>query len=437
MIQRSLTIFLVLISGIQWTYAQPKSKGYAMLGSITKRDARIWYHENGVRRANISYWLSDEPSNRHQASISLDSAFGYCGTFELGLLSPGKKYEFSINDQFKGNFTTQSLWEWRTDPPTLHVAFGSCAYINDAEYDRPGKSYGGDDQIFNSIAEKNPDAMIWLGDNVYFREGDWDTQSGMVNRYLQSREFGALQKLWTACPHYAIWDDHDFGPNDSNGSFVHKNTSLAVFEHFWCNPTSGIENSKGICSMTRIADVDFFFLDNRYHRTAAKYNSTPYLSVPHGSQILDEGQREWLINSLLTSTASFQVICIGGQFLNSEQVFENFANSAEERTYLLHQFNQTGKKILFLTGDRHFGEISLYNENAIPIYDITSSPLTSSPGNVKDEKNKYRVLGTEVNQRHFAMLHVTGPRTNRSVSVSFHDTSGKIIHEYTLNYEKK
>jgi alkaline phosphatase D len=431
-----LFIFSIFTNGL-FAQASPSSAGYAMLGSISKRDAQIWYHEEGTKLAHIQYWPSGDPVSAKNATIKIDSAFGYCGTFYLGLLTPGRKYDFKINQKFSGSFTTQTLWEWRTDPPAIHIAFGSCAYLNDPEYDRPGKSYGGEDQIFNSIAEKNPDAMIWLGDNVYFREGDWDSQSGMVHRYLQSREHPALQKLWTTCPQYAIWDDHDFGPNDSNGSFVLKNTSLEVFRHFWCNPTTGLDNSKGIASMTRIADIDFFFLDNRYHRTAAKYNSTPFLSVSHGSQILDEGQREWLINALMTSTASYQVICLGGQFLNSEQVFENFANSYEEKNYLLQQFNNTGKKILFLTGDRHFGEISKYEDNNIPIYDVTSSPLTSSPGNNKDEKNKYRVLGTEVNQRHFAMLNVTGPKNNRSVSISFYATDGKLIHEYPLSYEKK
>ena len=409
--------------------------GYAMLGTIGKRDAKIWYHENGAKWASIAYWPTGDPTSVKQTGIQLDSAYGYCGTFELSLLVPGRKYDYTINQHLTGTFTTQSLWEWRTDPPAMHIAFGSCAYINDPDYDRPGKSYGGEDEIFNSIAEKNPDAMIWLGDNVYFREGDWESQAGMVNRYLQSRELPALQKLWTACPHYAIWDDHDFGPNDSNGSFVLKNTSLEVFDHFWCNPTTGIEGSKGICSMTRIGDIDFFFLDNRFHRTSPKYNNTPFISVPHGTQILDEGQREWLINALLSSNASYQVICIGGQFLNSAQVYENFSNSAEERSYLLHQMNSMDKKILFLTGDRHFGEIAKYNDNKVPIYEITSSPLTSTAGAPKDEENKYRVSGTEITQRNFAMLHITGPRKDRKISVTFHDTHGKLIHEFGLDYE--
>ncbi len=426
---------LLILNGFSIkAHAQP---GYAMLGAIGKRDAKIWYHQSKTHYAQLEYWPSGDPVSAYKASISLDSAFGYCGTFELPMLTPGKKYEFWINQHYQGSFTTQSLWEWRTDPPALHIAFGSCAYLNDPDFDRPGKSYGGEDEIFNSIANKNPDAMIWLGDNVYFREGDWDSQAGMVNRYLQSREHASLQKLWITCPHYAIWDDHDFGPNDSNGSFVLKKTSLEVFRHFWCNPTTGVESSKGICSMTRIGDIDFFFLDNRYHRTAPQYNHTPFLSVPHGAQILDEGQREWLINALLTSNASYQVICIGGQFLNSAQVYENFSNSAEERSYLLQQFNNTGKKILFLTGDRHFGEISKFEDNQIPIYDITSSPLTSGPGNFKDEKNQYRVAGTEITQRNFAMLHITGPRKERKISVTFHDTKGNIIHEYNLDYDKK
>ena len=428
------TILVLLWLPIAAWGQEKTSNAHFMLGGISKRDAEIWYQQDGMHHAKIQYWPSGDPVSSQTITIPLDSAFGYCGTFHLSLLTPGRGYEFNINQQVQGSFTTQSLWEWRADPPELHIAFGSCAYINDPDFDRPGKSYGGEDKIFNSIADKKPNAMIWLGDNVYFREGDWDSQAGMVNRYLQARQLPSLQKLWRSCPHYAIWDDHDYGPNDSNGSFVLKNTSLEVFDHFWCNPTTGIEGSKGICSMTRIGDIDFFFLDNRFHRTSPKYNNTPFISIPHGTQILDPEHREWLINALLTSNASYQVVCIGGQFLNSAQVYENFSNSAEERSYLLHQMNSMDKKILFLTGDRHFGEIAKYNDNKIPIYEITSSPLTSTAGAPKDEENKYRVSGTEITQRNFAMLHITGPKKDRKINVCFYDADGKIIHEYTLDY---
>ena len=33
---------------------------------------------------------------------------------------------------------TQVLWDYRMDPPPFSFVTGSCAYINEAQYDRPG-----------------------------------------------------------------------------------------------------------------------------------------------------------------------------------------------------------------------------------------------------------------------------------------------------------
>ena len=98
--------------------------------------------------------------------------------------------------------------------PDFRFVIGSCAYINDPPYDRPGEPYGGEYEIFEQIAAQRPDFMIWLGDNVYLREPDWNSEAGILYRYTHTRSLPQLQKLLRICPHYAIWDDHDFGPND-------------------------------------------------------------------------------------------------------------------------------------------------------------------------------------------------------------------------------
>jgi alkaline phosphatase D len=59
---------------------------------------------------------------------------------------------------------------------------GSCAYINQPEYDLAGKPYGGDYNIFTNMAEQKADIMLWLVDNLYLREPDWNTWSGIIKR---------------------------------------------------------------------------------------------------------------------------------------------------------------------------------------------------------------------------------------------------------------
>ena len=111
---------------------------------------------------------------------------------------------------YKLRFQTLKLWQHREEPPPFRVALGSCAFVNEAPYDRPGRGYGNDYEIFMSINDRRPDIMLWLGDNTYLREPDWNTRTGVLNRYTHTRSLPQMQPLLAASHNYAIWDDHDF-----------------------------------------------------------------------------------------------------------------------------------------------------------------------------------------------------------------------------------
>ena len=220
-----------------------------------------------------------------------------------------------IEFDYKLEFQSQEHWEYRKNPPDFSFAVGSCAYTNEQDKDRPGKSYGGDYFIYSNILGKNPDFMLWLGDNVYFREPD-ASKTGVYHRYTHDRALSELQPLLGSVHHYAIWDDHDYGPNNSDRSFIHKNITLQAFKDFWANPSYGIENNGGITTQFRWSDIDFFLLDNRFFRTPQNRKNIY-------REILGQEQVDWLIDALLNSKAPFKIVAIGGQFLNSEKVFEN------------------------------------------------------------------------------------------------------------------
>ena len=231
-------------------------------------------------------------------------------TFDVGGLEPATGYRYRI--WFNGglmeeglmpeamSFRTQPLWDYRFDPPEFTVALGSCSFINEPAYDRPGKGYGGGYGIYETIAASRPDLMLWLGDNVYFREVDLDSRYGMQHRYSHLRRLPELQPLLGACPHYAIWDDHDYGPNDADGSWIHKDWAAETFEDFWPNPSHGLPDlgGAGITSQFRFHDVDFFLMDNRTFRINPD-------NVTRTPQMLGEAQTDWLISALQYSKAPF------------------------------------------------------------------------------------------------------------------------------------
>ena len=326
-----------------------------MLGYADQREVLIWVQANTDAFVSVNYWDTAQPDKKYSTPlISTNPRTGHTAKCVADEVQPGKTYGYSvvINGEavkmsYPTTFKTQPLWRWRTDPPAFSVATGSCAYINEPEYDRPGVPYGSDYQIFGHIAAQKPDLMVWLGDNTYLREADWFTRTGMVHRYTHSRSIPEMQPLLAATNHYAIWDDHDYGPNDSDGTWVHKETVAEIFENFWGNPTYGIPGQKGCATAFQYNDIDFFLLDNRYYRSPNYCKTCPRTS-------LGTAQLEWFIASLAASTAPFKLVAVGGQVVTTSSNGETFGHffPAERDTILARIARENIKGVVFLTGDR-------------------------------------------------------------------------------------
>jgi len=406
-----------------------------MLGYNALNEASIWVQLSDSADVSIEFWESGKDITKSQLKPSFrEMNETHIATFVVSELSPGTSYYYNvlINGEKQSfdsllTFKTQELWHYRTDPHTTRVALGSCTYINEASYDRPGKPYGSDYKILERIADMKPDAMIWLGDNIYLREYDYFTWKGYLHRYNHTRKTKEMQRLLRTTTNYAIWDDHDFGPNDANGSWIHKDWALDAFKLYWMNPSYGIPGVQGINTAFPINDIHFFFLDNRYNR-----NSPDNKGVE--PQILGKDQIEWLIEALKFSNAPFKLVAVGGQVLNPAKVYENHAQYPAERKYLLERIIEekiTG--VVFLTGDRHHTELRKINVDDITIYDLTVSPLTSGVHSVVNEANENLVEGTMISEHNFAILEFTGERLSRQMKISIFDKEGSEIWSRTIN----
>jgi alkaline phosphatase D len=408
-----------------------------MPGYTTMREVMVWAQTKKPAKVQMAYWARDGASDTMRSkTVTTNHQRARVAKLIADQVEPGKTYRYHllIDGQMartgqKLTFHTQELWQYRKEPPAFTLALGSCAFINQQQYDRSDDGYGRHYDIFDAIATKDPNLMLWLGDNVYYRQVDFYSRTGMMKRYTHTRSSAHLQKLLRSTHHYAIWDDHDFGPNNANGSYIHKERSLRMFKLFWANNDYGVNGLPGITTKFRYNDMAFFLLDNRYHRTPAQLETGQ-------RQILGKQQIDWLINALIGSDAPFKFVVMGGQFLNPAQVYETYANVApEERERLIGRIEKEGiEGVVFLTGDRHHTELNkmeLANGNVI--YDLTVSPLTSKPyGKSDQEENPHRVDDTFVGKRNFGLLRFDGPRKKRTMTISIYNHEGEPLWEKTI-----
>lgn len=406
-----------------------------MNGYSEMREAAVWVQMNDACIVELHYWPEDEPDKmKRSLAKSADPEKAYAVHLIANDLEPGTSYRYKIlangeeqNGEQEYRFRTQVLWQYRSDPPDVRFAAGSCAFVNEEEYDRPGRAYGDAYHIFERMADAQPDMTLWLGDNVYFREVDWFSRSGMLSRYTHARSLPELQRLLHTGQHYAIWDDHDYGPNDAVGVFPHKDKAKEAFELFWANNGYGLDGTGGVSGFFQFADADFFLLDNRWHRT--DYNQK---GAEH--RMLSKEQIDWLVQNLAFSRAPFKFVAVGSQVLNDAAVWENYANYPEERQYLLDRIADEGiKGVVFLTGDRHHSELCKVEHKGVVMYDLTLSPLTSGTHEGGDAATSNRVEGTLYNERNFGLLEITGPRKERVLTMRLMNNQGEEVWRRSLN----
>ena len=104
------------------------------------------------------------------------------------------------------------------------------------------------------------------------------------------------------------------------------------------------------------------------------------------------------------------------------------ASPAEQQELL--DFLRTARieGVVFLSGDRHHTELLKRQEPGLyPLYEFTSSPLTSNGRRIPEEENNpRRVPGTWVTAtRNFGIVEVTGPPKERVLTLRTLDGTGK------------
>jgi alkaline phosphatase D len=409
-----------------------------LLGYTAHREAMVWVETRNARSVSIDYWLAGQPgTKRTAAAIEVQSTplGGQIARFRPGLLEMGATYEYSLSIDGKTQefpypltFKTHPLWEWRTPPPDCKFIFGSCAYLNEAQYDRLGAPYGKGTEIFKHMARSGADFMIWAGDNWYYREPDFDSVSGLWYRATHDRATPDLQPLFAAMPHYATWDDHDYGSNDANKSFELKDETMRVFKAYWPNATFGEADNPGVYSKFFWSDAAFFLMDDRWYRDDdhLEPDAAAAMKTQYGAR-----QRDWLKQSLLAAQTlkhfTFKFIVTGGQvitdFGGASETFAYYTAEREDLMKFIAEHHITG--VVILSGDVHFTELAKKPLAGTQwIYELTSSPFSSSSWNVgKSERahDPHRVEGTLVADQNYCVLSLHGPKDDRVLTITCFD----------------
>lgn len=345
-------------------------KTYAIQGETTEDSATIWLMVSQELAQNGMIHAVYEFGPREKVKIfplSIDwnyfKGFGY-GKVKIPLLKGEKsaKLAYQLDKVVSKDFFDITTYTQK-HKDTLDLTIGSCAMmgVGWTKIIKPGKSF----PIYQQMQATNPDAMLWMGDNLYYLK-HWKSAKREINANVKTRQISELANFLASCPQYSIWDDHDFGPDNSDGSFKGKFYSKTNFNNFWPNPQA-IDSSQGIYYAIQYPQADIFMTDNRYN-------------AKKGYTFWGETQMNWIQTELKKSTAPFKIIITGVQMGNKLSSYETLTSTGEYQKLVDFIKNEKIEGVIFINGDRHHTEFFKHQEAGLyPMYEFTCSPLTSYP----------------------------------------------------------
>ncbi len=266
------------------------------------------------------------------------------------------------------------------------IAFGSCS-----KQDQPEK------QLWEEINLLQPDLWIWLGDNIY---GDSEDMKVMREKYDRQKSHPEYKKLLKQTDVIGIWDDHDYGVNDGGKEYPAKRESkeelfrfLDVTKNHPARERKGAYQSYTFQGSRRLKII---LLDTRYFRDSLKWERPPggYKSslTNKTGDILGEDQWEWLTEQLSEEEIDLFIIASGIQIIPHEHQWEKWSNFPVARERLMNSLKKVASPMILLSGDRHWSEVSRIDLEGYPypLYEFTSSSLTSPLDTREEDTNNYR-----------------------------------------------
>jgi alkaline phosphatase D len=302
-------------------------------------------------------------------------------------LNPSEDYLLHVVDSSYQKLLDKR--EFRTlDLNKISLRFAVCSCMNEEEH-KP--------EIWRNMVQNNPDVIFFIGDAVYADTGAPSVGADpayLWKRFSEARRTLEIYYSKKLVPIIAVWDDHDFGKNNSNcHDYPYVKESQQNFLTFFAQEPeycSLLERGPGISSAFRYQNQLFVLMDDRTFRDE-KGSKNRY--AHWGKE-----QELWMLDLVARNNGPAWI-------MNGSQIFPAMpfkeALSSDHKVQfegVTAELRKLTNKVVFVSGDVHYSEISKIEAAAVGYvtYELTSSSIHSRnvPGAPDIFPNDRRIAST-------------------------------------------
>ena len=354
-----------------------------LLGELDDRGMQVWVRLDGEPGDQVALEVLDAQgaalAQRLEASAA-ERRTPRTLVWSVRDLVPGSMHRYRITgvaggpsrspDGFDGTIRMRAA-----DAPSATLAIGSCADEKE-----------GTQALLKRIASLHPDAVAFIGDTPYIDTTDLARQR---KRYGEFFSQPGMAEWLSSTPLAAVWDDHDFGLNDTDGRLKGKERSLQAFREWHANASFGT-GTEGVYHRLRLGPMEVFMLDTRWFARTARCSAadaadpviegTADAATAGGWTLLGRDQWAWLREGLAASSAPIKVIVSSMVFNSSVRPLKTdyWGMYPEEYARLMRMVRDVPGGVVLVSGDVHTSRLLLHPTQASAgrdLWEVVSSPM--------------------------------------------------------------
>lgn len=369
-------------------------------GDVTSESALVWFRTAGPAQAMVEW--------------TPDSADGGAGALRSAPMTTSREHDFTAAVRLDG-LRSGMRYRYRVLTGEARAEAGDGRFVTAADStvshpvtflwsgDLGGQGHCRDQQagyrIFDTMLQWQPAFVLLLGDTIYGDErcpsppnvpgSDFlaTTLDGYRAKHRYQRGDQALQRLLASAPVYVIWDDHEVRNNFSGLHDPLMPIGRQALLEYWPIGTPPEDQHRLYRSVRWGGDLELFILDTRQYRSLN--------ADPDGERktMLGKAQRDWLLEGLARSTATWKVIATsvplavpkaGSKMAPGNDGWARGADGTgfqtELRLIVGELLARHVRNVVWLTADVHFAQVNAYDpdgDGRADFHEFISGPLSA------------------------------------------------------------
>lgn len=348
----------------------------------------------------LSFSVLDNFISDNSSFSGLVDEFGIV-KFEINNLTPGTRYYIRILNSSRniigGNFINRGSFKTASGN-NFKFAFGSCSMTcppscDTLTFNTASNAYLYDNIVQRTLFTNEIDFFVHLGD-MHYRDISINNEIYFHEAFNSVFSSQRQNTLWKNIPMYYMWDDHDYGPNDTDKNNPARNAAIAAYRRRVPSPVLARNGSTDAVYYSFIRGrARFIVTDLRSEREPKGL----YPSTDSQQQIFSSTQKTWFFNEMLAAKATGQFII----WVNTYPWVSSIQNGKDDwggyhyaRMEIVNFINENSlaSRILIISGDMHalaFDDgTSVNNYGALKVchaapldenYSVKGGPYTEGP----------------------------------------------------------